>query len=666
MFYLVIILFGVGWILISIIRNYTTVNSPISHKYLNHGKVVCQLKSILILIISSYIEYLHVLSYILHLYTAKWLKRKIVLTHIWLSYLSCFAGLGKRNPNENVITRGFSNTLRGPILVTPFIKLTMPRLFSATRAGVRYYNTSEPESYNLQEVQGIDVNSDITLNYFYEWLCGLTDGEGSFYILSKNNRTTFEFNYQICLHVDDVHMLNFIQNNLVIGKVSITGNTARFSVTRHKDIEKILDIFTKYPLNSTKLLNFFDFKKAFELYTSSKIKGENIVQQINDLKYSMNTHRTVFQMPLDFEPRITSYWLLGFVEGEGSFFVKKDQYKLTFTLTQSTRDLALMESIRDFLYNLPAPPGAGGPRPGGGVDRQNTDKTSIRISITSDSTNINPISRLTITKLDLIRSAIIPFFSSVTWRSKKFQDFLDWVTIFKLKERGHHYQEEGINVLNTIISQMNNKRLSTSTETSLSEVGREQLYLEINKLLNGPSNIEVKEEGRLFIKSLNSYYKGSGKTKVQIIDKKGLVFKTFISLSDCAKFLGVSQPTAKNRLVKNQEFLYENKPFYIKIISGGIDSSDSQSSANTSVLCLERKANTFTKLSLSTKDVLCTRARGNPVNIYEKCSAEGFKLIGSFVSARRAGLFLGISGSTITKYVQSGQIYKERYKFSSK
>jgi hypothetical protein len=106
--------------------------------------------------------------------------------------------------------------------------------------------------------------------------------------------------------------------------------------------------------------------------------------------------------------------LLGFVEGEGSFFVKKDQYKLTFTLTQSTRDLALMESIRDFLYNLPAPPGAGGPRPGGGVDRQNTDKTSIRISITSDSTNINPISRLTITKLDLIRSAIIPFFSSVT------------------------------------------------------------------------------------------------------------------------------------------------------------------------------------------------------------------------------------------------------------
>ena len=58
--------------------------------------------------------------------------------------------------------------------------------------------------------------------------------------------------------------------------------------------------------------------------------------------------------------------------------------------------------------------------------------------------------------------------------------------------------------------------------------------------------------------------------------------------------------------------------------------------------------------------------RVNPVNIYEKFSSEGFNLIGSFVSARRAGKFIGISGSTIIKYMNSGEIYKDRYKFSSK
>jgi group I intron endonuclease len=57
---------------------------------------------------------------------------------------------------------------------------------------------------------------------------------------------------------------------------------------------------------------------------------------------------------------------------------------------------------------------------------------------------------------------------------------------------------------------------------------------------------------------------------------------------------------------------------------------------------------------------------GNPVNIYEKFNSKGFKLIGSFVSARRAGKFLGISGSTVIKYRNSGEIFKDRYKFSSK
>lgn len=39
MFYLVIILFGVAWIMLSIIRNFSNKNS-ISHKYLNHGTVI--------------------------------------------------------------------------------------------------------------------------------------------------------------------------------------------------------------------------------------------------------------------------------------------------------------------------------------------------------------------------------------------------------------------------------------------------------------------------------------------------------------------------------------------------------------------------------------------------------------------------------------------------
>lgn len=146
------------------------------------------------------------------------------------------------------------------------------------------------------------------------------------------------------------------------------------------------------------------------------------------------------------------------------------------------------------------------------------------------------------------------------------------MAIFKLKERGHHYQEEGIKILNLILSQMKNNKLSTNLISercgvNKSKVEREPLYLEINRLLDGPSNIEVRKDGRLFIKSLNSFYKGREKTKVGLVDNDGLVFNTFSSLSDCAKFLGVTQPTVKNRLAKNQLFMYNSKPFYIKMVN---------------------------------------------------------------------------------------------------
>lgn len=40
MFYLVIILFGVAWIMVSIVRNHANNKSPISNKYLNHGTLI--------------------------------------------------------------------------------------------------------------------------------------------------------------------------------------------------------------------------------------------------------------------------------------------------------------------------------------------------------------------------------------------------------------------------------------------------------------------------------------------------------------------------------------------------------------------------------------------------------------------------------------------------
>jgi group I intron endonuclease len=68
--------------------------------------------------------------------------------------------------------------------------------------------------------------------------------------------------------------------------------------------------------------------------------------------------------------------------------------------------------------------------------------------------------------------------------------------------------------------------------------------------------------------------------------------------------------------------------------------------------------------------LLMASTKGFSIYVYEKSTIIGegegeFKLIGSFVSARRAGTFLGISHSTVRKYLDSSEILKNRYKFAS-
>jgi len=96
----------------------------------------------------------------------------------------------------------------------------------------------------------------------------------------------------------------------------------------------------------------------------------------------------------------------------------------------------------------------------------------------------------------------------------------------------------------------------------------------------------------------------------------------------------------------------ENNPLYGKIHSEYSKKLMSQRALNR-------------KHTREIKDKM-SKTHGNPVTIYEKCSSKGFEVIGSFVSARRAAKFLGISGSTVIKYMQSKAIFKDRYKFSSK
>jgi len=59
----------------------------------------------------------------------------------------------------------------------------------------------------------------------------------------------------------------------------------------------------------------------------------------------------------------------------------------------------------------------------------------------------------------------------------------------KLRDKGFQYTDDGLKLIELIMSQMNNRRLSSS---EVAIVDREFLYKEINLILNKPSNLEVR------------------------------------------------------------------------------------------------------------------------------------------------------------------------------
>jgi len=112
---------------------------------------------------------------------------------------------------------------------------------------------------------------------------------------------------------------------------------------------------------------------------------------------------------------------------------------------------------------------------------------------------------------------------------------------------------------------MNSKRLTTFKGNANKSKEGDILTLRsrIEKLLSGPSNLEVKGAGRIFIKSLNKYYSPRRKISVGVKDGNGLVLGTFDSIASCAAFLGCSRMLVMARLKDQKPAVINNQIFHV-------------------------------------------------------------------------------------------------------
>ena len=194
---------------------------------------------------------------------------------------------------------------------------------------------------------------------FHQWLVGFTDGDGTFNIYrSKEGKWSLFF--KLTQSSYNLRILYFIKSQLGVGSVYINTDNlnADFRIRDRKTIGSvILPIFEKYPLLTSKYYSYFKFKEAYNILENDSLTTQEKDKLLLDL--------TSKRMPDDYiSPAweivnnevnstddaklvMSKYWIVGFTEVEGSFYlVSKTPTRIVhaFEITQKL-DVIVLKAI---------------------------------------------------------------------------------------------------------------------------------------------------------------------------------------------------------------------------------------------------------------------------------------------------------------------------------
>jgi hypothetical protein len=202
---------------------------------------------------------------------------------------------------------------------------------------------------------------------FFQWLVGFMDGDGSFTISCqklKEGKLKWNLFFKIGQSNYNLRVLYFIKKELGFGSVQLDTKTTNtdFRIRDKKIINKVIfPIFDKYPLLTSKYFEYTKFKKAYEILTNLNISSEEKNTLLLELKNQKLPDGYVspawekinynIKTTNDAKSIMSKYWLVGFTEAEGSFYlVKKSSLRLVhgFETTQKL-DFIVLQSIARIL-----------------------------------------------------------------------------------------------------------------------------------------------------------------------------------------------------------------------------------------------------------------------------------------------------------------------------
>ena len=140
------------------------------------------------------------------------------------------------------------------------------------------------------------VNYMKTINPY--WLSAFIDGEGCFFIsiyssLKSKSGLAIQLVFKITQHSRDIQLLNNIALYFDCGRIEKRSTKAcDFTVNKLEDLDKkIIPFLLKYPLQSSKSLNFKDFYKVVLIMKTKGHLTKKGLDEIKNIKAGMNTKR---------------------------------------------------------------------------------------------------------------------------------------------------------------------------------------------------------------------------------------------------------------------------------------------------------------------------------------------------------------------------------------
>jgi hypothetical protein len=304
--------------------------------------------------------------------------------------------------------------------------------------------------------------SDNNIKHPY-WITGFADAESYFSIRigAKKNRNypwTIIPLFGIELHEKDFYLLKQIQTFFGVGTIRKRVRDGKpstiYSVQSIKDLQSsIIPHFKKYPMLTQKQADFELFCMIIDLMVIQEHLNFNGLSKILSIKAAMNKGLSSYLKkafpsitPID-RPLIKDqvikdpYWLVGFVDGEGCFYINlsrvaevkrstSGQIKLTFSISQHTRDLTLLNILKNY-FNC-------------GIIETVYTRPNQGTLVTC--------------KLEDILEKIIPFFKKHSLLGLKLLNFQDFCKASELIQNKDHLTDQGREKILFLKSGMNTGR----------------------------------------------------------------------------------------------------------------------------------------------------------------------------------------------------------------